>query len=114
MRPMVATASTSMSPNTANTPRQGNVTEGRSVPDVTYTNGRSAPSVADQATGGARRGTIGSDRAHHRRVWTLTERPRERVKVQLPVQVGPRRVVESFGLPQRSQVVDDLAASALG
>ncbi len=50
-------------PNTANSSRHGKVTEGGSVPAVTYTKGRSTPSDATQAAGAAlgdpRSGRIG-------------------------------------------------------
>jgi hypothetical protein len=36
------------------------------------------------------------------------------MEVQLSVHVGPRRVAEALGLPQRSQRVDHLAAGAFG
>ena len=36
------------------------------------------------------------------------------MEVQLSVDVGPRRVAEALGLPQRSQRIDDLAAGVFG
>ena len=61
--PMVATASTSRPPTTANSSRHGNVTDGGSVPDVTYTKGRSVPSepprLAGATLGEPRSGRIG-------------------------------------------------------
>ena len=62
----------------------------------------------------ARRPSIGTDRTHDGRIGTLSERDGERMQVQLPVDIGPRRVAEPLGLPQRSQRIDDLAAGSFG